>query len=148
MIQETMTYKCTQCGSLNLVKNGRTKKGKQKFRDNDCGFYGTINPEIPYTEEEKAEILHPYHERSSLRGLERTFGVSHYPVANWIKKADQLTPLSETLLASEPDNVLEFDELWFFVGRKGNKRWIWIALCRPTRQIMSYCIGDRNQESC
>ena len=44
--------------------------------------------------------------------------------------------------------MLELDELWSFVGRKNNKRWIWIAMCRQTRQIVSYFIGDRSQESC
>ena len=44
--------------------------------------------------------------------------------------------------------MLELDELWSFVGSKANKRWIWIALCRRTRQIVSYFIGERSQESC
>ena len=64
------------------------------------------------------------------------------------KKADQLTPLAETLVPSVPGDVLELDELWSFVGNKGNKRWIWIALCRRTRQIVAYFIGDRSEESC
>lgn len=90
MIQETITYECTQCGSLDIVKNGRTKKGKQKFRCNECGVYGTLNPELAYTEEEKAEILRAYHERSSLRGIERTFGVSRQTVAKWLKKSESV----------------------------------------------------------
>ena len=49
---------------------------------------------------------------------------------------------------SQDDEVLELDELWSFVGSKANKRWIWIALCRRTRQIVSYFIGERSQESC
>ena len=39
-----------------------------------------------YTEEEREEILRAYHERSSLRGLTRTFGVSRNTVTNWLKK--------------------------------------------------------------
>ena len=31
---------------------------------------------------------------------------------------------------------------------KKNKRWIWIALCRRTRQVVAYFIGDRSEESC
>ncbi len=64
------------------------------------------------------------------------------------KKANQLPPLEETLVPSEPDDTLELDELWSFVGNKKNKRWIWIALCRRTRQVVSYFIGDRSEESC
>ncbi|MBK8984496.1 MAG: hypothetical protein IPM39_00200 [Chloroflexi bacterium] len=43
---------------------------------------------------------------------------------------------------------MELDELWSFVGQKENKRWIWIALCRRTRQVVSFFIGDRGEESC
>lgn len=64
------------------------------------------------------------------------------------KKASQLPPLAKTLISSQAEDILELDELWSFVGQKANKRWIWIALCRRTRQIVSYFIGDRSQESC
>ena len=32
--------------------------------------------------------------------------------------------------------------------KKVNTSWIWIALCRKTRQIVSYAIGDRSKETC
>lgn len=51
-------------------------------------------------------------------------------------------------MTSKGDDVLELDELWSFVLHKGNKRWIWIALCRRTRQVVAYFIGDRSEESC
>jgi insertion element IS1 protein InsB len=56
--------------------------------------------------------------------------------------------LSETLL--EPDahdaeaRELELDELWSFVLKKTNKAWIWIALCRKTRQVVAYAVADRS----
>jgi insertion element IS1 protein InsB len=56
--------------------------------------------------------------------------------------------LAETLVSSKAEDILELDELWSFVGQKANKRWIWIALCRRTRQIVSYFVGDHNLESC
>ena len=87
MIKKSVTYECTSCSSLNIVKNGRTKKGKQKFCCNSCGAYGTLNPEVKYPPERKEEILRAYHERSSLRGLERTFGVARQTVAKWLKKS-------------------------------------------------------------
>lgn len=67
---------------------------------------------------------------------------------NGLKKAEQLPPLTESLVESQADDVLELDELWSFVGQKENKRWIWIALCRRTRQVVSFFIGDRGEESC
>ncbi len=40
------------------------------------------------------------------------------------------------------------DELWSFVLRRRDKRWIWLAQCRRTRQIVAYVIGSRGEESC
>ena len=65
------------------------------------------------------------------------------------KKFLTLPELQTTLI--EPDLndpqsiVLELDELWSFVLKKVRKRWIWIALCRATRQVVAYVVGDRSQ---
>ncbi len=51
--------------------------------------------------------------------------------------------------AAQPEVcVLELDELWSFVLKKTRKRWIWIALCRGTRQVVAYVIGDRSEATC
>jgi IS1 family transposase len=42
--------------------------------------------------------------------------------------------------------TLECDEAWSFVGNKGNKQWLWLALDRSTREIVGVHIGDRSQE--
>ena len=34
------------------------------------------------------------------------------------------------------------------VSRRSNKRWIWVALCRRTRQVVAYAIGNRGEASC
>jgi insertion element IS1 protein InsB len=60
--------------------------------------------------------------------------------------------LSETLVAPDPDDpnatILELDELWSFVLKKVNKVWIWIALCRKTRQVVARAFGDRSKGTC
>ena len=45
-----------------------------------------------------------------------------------------------------PSDILEFDELWSFVGSKANRVWLWIALCRRTKQIVTYHLGSRDKE--
>ena len=45
------------------------------------------------------------------------------------------------------------DQLWSFVLRRKDKRWIWLAQCRRTRQIVAYVIvayviGNRSEQSC
>jgi hypothetical protein len=57
------------------------------------------------------------------------------------KKAAKLPALSETLIEPDPHDpeatLLELDEAWSFVLKKTNKAWIWIALCRKTRQVVA-----------
>jgi len=102
-----------------------------------------------YSLERKLEILRAYQERQSMRGIERTFGVMRKTLANWLTElSDLLPPLEDTLLEAQPDDVLELDELWSFVFRKDNQRWVWVALCRRTRQVVAYYIGDRSEKSC
>ena len=46
------------------------------------------------------------------------------------------------------NDVIELDELWSFVYSKDNKRWVWVAICRRTRQIVACFVGNRGQKSC
>jgi IS1 family transposase len=41
--------------------------------------------------------------------------------------------------------TLECDELWSFVGNKGNKQWVWLALDRETREIVGVYVGKRDR---
>ena len=43
--------------------------------------------------------------------------------------------------------MLELDELWSFVGSKACQLWLWVALCRRTRQIVAWTLGDRSLQS-
>ena len=56
--------------------------------------------------------------------------------------------LEPTLVAAQEDDVLELDELWSYVGSKKSKVWIWIALCRRTRQVVAWHPGPRDKISC
>ena len=57
-------------------------------------------------------------------------------------------PIGQTIqpLAERP--ILELDEIWSFVGSKGQKVWIWIALERQTRRVVGLAFGDRSSETC
>ena len=58
-------------------------------------------------------------------------------------------------MPAQTDDVLELDEMqhwlprgWSFVRFRKNKRWVWLARCRRTRQIVAYAIGDRSETTC
>jgi transposase-like protein len=83
----TLALRCSHCQSEALVRNGRAPNGKQKYLCHTCGRQSREHPTPhAYPEERREEILRAYQERSSLRGLERTFGVSRTTILTWVKK--------------------------------------------------------------
>jgi transposase-like protein len=70
-----------------LARNGRAPNGKQKYLCRACQRQSREDSTpLTYPQERREEILRAYEERSSLRGLERTFGVSRTTMLGWIKK--------------------------------------------------------------
>ena len=149
MIIEVKIRCCPNCDSEDIVKNGTDYKGEQKYHCHYCGGYGTLDVRNRYSEAEKEQVLKAYQERVSMRGIQRIFGVVPRTLLRWVKAAlKKLPSIAETLASTRSDDVLELDELWSFVFKKSNKQWVWIALCRRTRQVVAYYIGDRSEESC
>ena len=149
MIRTIIRHKCPKCGSQNMVKNGHDYKGAQKYHCKNCVSYGTLEAQRGYDDRTRCQVKRAILERMSLRGIERVFGVTRRTVAKWLHEwTQQLPPLATTLDEARLDDVLELDEMWSFVLKKANKRWVWVALCRRTRQIVAYFIGDRSETSC
>jgi len=85
----TVNLQCRHCQSEQIVRNGRTMKGKQKFLCRTCGRQSREGPEAnAYRAERRQEILATYREGSSLRGVSRIFGVSRNTVSLWLKQAE------------------------------------------------------------
>ncbi len=94
----TQVISCPHCASTDILKNGfapNNSSGKQKYLCHSCGRHKAAKkiplPTAYYTEEQrKEEILRAYQEeRSSLRALRRTFGVSPTTVISWLKKSSR-----------------------------------------------------------
>ena len=41
--------------------------------------------------------------------------------------------------------IIQCDEMWSFVGFKGNKQWIWLAIDVLTKEIVGVYIGKRDE---
>ncbi len=88
----THTLFCPYCDSDQVIRHG-TAQGKQRYRCRACMRTFRENPgSRAYSAERKREILAAYHERTSLRGLRRIFGVSRTTVAAWLKDEAQALP--------------------------------------------------------
>jgi len=119
----------------------------------------TVKPVVPMAyssakerapEEKKELVINVYQERSSMRGIERTFGVSRRTVSAWLKEqANDLPPLEETLQSvdSKKIPVLEGDELRSSVFRSKDKVWVWIAMNGESREIVASACGDRSENT-
>ena len=68
------TNQCHKCQSEDLVKNGTNASGSSQYHCKACGVYGVLERTERATEEKKELIINVYQERSSMRGIERTFG--------------------------------------------------------------------------
>jgi transposase-like protein len=86
MIAKLVIYSCRNCGSQNIVKNGHNDSGSQQYLCKACGAHAVLEPKRGYTLEQKEQILAAYDERSSMRGIQRTFGVSRPTLVSWLKK--------------------------------------------------------------
>jgi insertion element IS1 protein InsB len=94
-------------------------------------------------------LVNATRERISLRALARIFGVSRKAITKWLNEAIRaLPPFQSSVSDSQPGDVLELDEVWSFVANKQQKVWLWIALCRRTRQVVAYTLGDRSTQTC
>jgi transposase-like protein len=86
---DKQTATCRHCSSTDTIRHGYTSRGKQRYRCHDCGRSFVDNPThaTAYHPDRKEEILRAYHERASLRGVSRIFGVSRQTVSAWLKKS-------------------------------------------------------------
>jgi transposase-like protein len=86
-ITQTITLRCPDCQSDQLKRNGHVKDGRQRYKCLKCGKQHRENPrQHGHSQETKDIIIKASQERSSLRGLQRTFGVERHTISKWIKK--------------------------------------------------------------
>jgi transposase-like protein len=102
MIAKLIVYKCRNCDSQNIVKNGHNASGSQQYVCKDCGKRGVLKPKRGDTEAQKAQILSASHERSSMRGVQPTFGVSRPTLVSWLKKTKPTRNLKTNFCLPNP----------------------------------------------
>jgi len=149
-ITQANNLRCPRCQLSHIKRNGHTYYGKQNYQCKLCDRQFVIKNETVSSDKQeliKSLLL----ERISLRGICRVLKVSLSWLINFIERQYQRTP--EDLQFVEPVGIeieifcVEADELWSFVGKRANKRWVWLILERRTRQIIALHIGDRSQDS-
>ena len=149
MIVTVTVHRCPHCHSPNIIKNGHTCYGAQRCLCHDCGKTRVLMRRRQHNPDRQAMIDRALRERLSLRGICRIFRVSMDRLLNRIRHlVSHLPDLVQTLLPARTDDVLKLDEMHSFVATKKQKRWLWVALCRRTRQGAAFVIGDRSEQTC
>ena len=140
---------CPYCHSSEVVKNGYNSVGTPKFLCKECGRQFVEHPKKqPITEDTKALIDRLLQERLSLAGIARVTGVSERWLQTYVNEKYAHIPRQVDVKKKVPGRLtIECDELWSFVGDKGNVQWVWLAIDAESREIVGAAIGDRSRAS-
>jgi insertion element IS1 protein InsB len=141
---------CPRCQLSHIKRNGHTYYGKQNYQCKLCDRQFVIKSET--VSPDKQELIKSLLlERISLRGICRVLKVSLAWLINFIEQLYLKTPVDLRFALPAAAEIelfcVEADELWSFVARRENKRWVWLILERRTRQIIALQMGDRSQDS-
>ncbi len=92
----SQTILCLHCGSDRLRRDGLAYNGKQKYFCNACKKGSRQDPAPRgYSRDFQARTLAAYHERASLRGVCRIFGISRQTLITWLKKSHDTAQTQE-----------------------------------------------------
>ena len=112
----------------NIVKYGKTKAGRQRYKCNTCeGTFtetkGTIFYRRRTPESEIIDTLALIAEGSRISSLARTKGHKEDTIIDWIREAGQHAEATgEVLLSKYRLTRGQLDGLWAYVGNKGEKK--------------------------
>ncbi len=151
---------CPYCQSDRIAKRGKTETDKQRYRcqNPDCqhqsfllspAYKGRL-PEI------KKQIIDMALSGRCIRDTARVLGISTDTVIMSLKKESALVSVNQPLLGSlllGGVNVIirrageaEVDEMWLYVKRKTEPRWLWHAIAHRTGKVLAYVFGRRKDE--
>ena len=139
---------CPSCESKDVVKNGFIHNGNQNHKCKACGRQFVEAPRQKIiSEETKALIDKLLLEKISLAGIARVCEVSETWLQDYVNRKYEAIPQQVNVSAKKKGRLtMQCDEMWSFVGNKGNKQWIWLAIDVETREIVGVHIGDRSEQ--
>ena len=139
---------CPKCNSTDCVKNGSIHNGKPKNKCKNCGRQFVDDPENgPISEETKALIDKLLLEKTPLAGIVRVTAVSERWLQNYVNEKYETLPKQIVVLDKPKGRLtIQCDEMWSFVGNKGEKQWIWLAMDVDSREIVGLYVGRRDKQ--
>jgi transposase-like protein len=118
---------CARCGAAETVSKGKAS-GRQRWRCLACGrsFGETLSTPLYGLKTDIGEIVRALQvvlHRGSLRAAEEQTGHNYETIATWLRRIGAHAEAMTDLLARDLHlTEVEVDELWSFVGKKGDAR--------------------------
>jgi insertion element IS1 protein InsB len=152
---------CPFCGSTDIVERGRSSKGKQRYgcRNEACD-HSTFILDYSYLgclPDIKDRILDMALNASGIRDTARVLDISTGTVLSVLRSVESDFESINRKVLEKPDRHpfkalitkvedAELDEMWSFVGKRSNQRWLWHAIDHKTGEILAYVFGRRKDE--
>ena len=156
-----IAVQCPPCLSEQIVKRGRTRRGTQRSlcQNSTCTQGSCL---LDYRNrgclpEVKDQIIDMSLNASGIRDTARVLRIRMDTVLRELRKQEEaLKSVNVSLLRTlHPDEVhvdierageAEMDEMWSFVGKKKEPRWLWHALDHATGAVLASVFGRRKDE--
>ena len=155
-----IAVRCLHCHSEQVVKRGKTRRGTQRYlcQNTACttGSFLLDYRNRGCLPEVKQTIIDMSLNASGIRDTARVLRISTDTVLSELKKKEGvLASVNTALLRTlNPEQIAvdiaqageaEMDEMWSFVGNKGNPRWLWHAIDHHTGMVLAYVFGRRKE---
>jgi IS1 family transposase/transposase-like protein len=156
-----IAVQCPHCHCDQVVKRGKTARGTQRYlyQNQACATDSFLLDyhNRGYSPEVKELIIDMSLNVSGVRDTARSLHISTDTVLRELKKKEPLlesvnTALLKTLnpekitVTIERAGEAEMDEMWSYVRRKSNPRWLWHAIDHHTGAVLAYVFGRRQDE--
>ena len=153
-----IAVQCPHCLSEQIVKRGKTRRGTQRYlcQNSACtqGSFLLDYRNRGCLPDVKHQIIDMSLNVSGLRDTARVLRISTDTVLRELRKKEEaLESVNSVLLRTlNPDEVhvdierageAEMDEMWSFVGKKKEPRWLWHAIDHATGAVLAYVFGRR-----
>src|SRR5262245_38440586 len=156
-----IAVRCPHCQKDQVAKRGTTARGTQRSLCQNAlcttGSFLLDYRNRGCVSEVKQQIIDMSLNASGVRDTARSLHISTNTVLSELKKKEPaLESVNTALLCTlNPDEVrvdierageAEIDEMWSFVRRKNNPRWLWHAIDHHTGAVLAYVFGRRKDE--
>ena len=143
---QTKETTCPRCSRGNIIKHGISRAGKQRYRCQSCGRQFITHYTRCGHDPVVRQLVVPLSLNGcGIRDIGRVLRLSTNTVLKLLR-----CRAARVKRARLPEHIteLEIDEMWSFVGHKGQQAWLWYAFEPQSKQIVAWLIGERTDQSC